>query len=724
MKFINKLFFRKRVKTPTIIQMEIVECGAVALGIILAYFKKFISLENLRELCSITRDGSNAYQIIDGATKLGLKADGYKREINELNFLKFPCIIYWKFNHFVVLEGYYRNGFYINDPASGPRKVSIEEFDESYTGITIEFEKTDKFKKTGRPFSLFESVFNRFKNVKKSLTYSIIATFLLVFPGLIIPVLIQIFYDQIIQINYNRVFFFSIFFLTIIFSISMNFLQGYIFAKLNAKSSISWSGKLFKHVLRLPIKFYLMRYAGEIANRLYLNDFITYMLTTQLAVSIVNLFFVIFYLLVIIQLSFEIAIVALISVALNFFLLKYINRSRSDDFARFQMDFGKILGITVGGIANIETLKASGGESVFFARWSGYFTKTLIGVQSINLKDIFLTSFPQIFQIITISFFLLIGTLKVLDGTISIGMMLAIQMLLLNFLIPFIRFINLGQMLQESKSDINRIDDVLNQKKDQVFEFKNTDTTKNKSYLEGFIEVKNLSFGFDKNKEPYIENLSFSLTPGQSIAFVGLIGSGKTTILNLLKGIYAPWSGEILYDNIPFCNINSDLFLRSLSSVDQNSFLFEGTYNDNITLWDHTISENNIFKAAKDAAIHDEIISQNLNYNATIYEEGRNLSGGQKQRVEIARALVKNPRIILLDEATSSVDSQTENNILKSIKRRGCTLIMVAHRLSTIKDADEIIVLEKGKVIQRGNHETLKHKEGLYQKLVKDQGLK
>jgi NHLM bacteriocin system ABC transporter peptidase/ATP-binding protein len=724
MKFFNILLSRKRVKTPTIIQMEMVECGAVALGIILAYFKKFISLESLREICSVTRDGSNAYQIVNGATKLGLRAEGYKREIDELKLIKFPCIIYWKFNHFVVLEGYYKKGFYINDPASGPRKVSLDEFDESYTGITIEFEKSEKFEKTGLPFSLFKAVLNRFKKVKKSLIYSITATFLLVFPGLIIPVLIQLFYDQIIHTNYNRVFFFIIFFLVIFFSISMNFLQGYVFAKLNAKSSISWSGKLFKHVLRLPIKFYLMRYAAEIANRLYLNDLVTYMLTTQLAISIVNLFFVFFYLLVIIQISFEIALVALISAFLNFFLLKYINRSRSDDFARFQMDFGKTLGITFGGISNIETLKSSGGESAFFARWSGYFTKTLQGVQNINLKDIFLTSFPQIFQILTISFFLFIGTLKVLDGTISIGMMLAVQMLLLNFLIPFIRFINLGQTLQESKSDINRIEDVLDQKNDNIFESKKTKTTKNKSYLEGFIEVKNLSFGFDNNKKPYIENLSFAISPGQSIAFVGLIGSGKTTVLNLLKGIYTPWSGEILYDGISLSDIDSDLFFRSLSSVDQNLFLFEGTYNDNITLWDHTVSENNIIKAAKDASLHDEIISQNLSYNAYIQEEGRNLSGGERQRVEIARALVKNPTIMLLDEATSSVDSQTENNILKNIKRRGCSLILVAHRLSTLKDADEIIVLDKGKVCQRGNHETLKHKEGLYQKLVKDQGFK
>ena len=724
MKFLKNLFYNIRVRTPTIIQMEMIECGATSLAIILGYFKKFIPQEELRKLCSITRDGSSAFGIIKGAKELNLQADGYKRKIKELYDLKFPLILFWKFNHFVVLEGYYKKGFYINDPATGARKEEFEEFNGAYTGVTIEFAKTKEFSPSGKPFSLKTSIIRRFKNVVRPFVYSIITSLSLVFPGLILPILLQIYYDQILSVDYKRSYFFVAFLLVIIFSFFMNFLQNYIFAKLNSKSSIFWSSKLFKHILRLPIKYYLSRYAGELANRLYLNDSIAYALTSQLTIALINLLFVLVYLLLIVQISWQIALVALISALLSFLMLKYINRARSDNFARFQMDYGKMIGVSVGVIRNIETLKSCGGESAFFSRWLGYFSKALLEVQSINLKDIFLTALPPLFQMITIAFFLLIGATRVIDGKITIGMMLAMQMLLINFLTPIIRFVNLGQTLQETKSEISRVDDVLDQSVDRFFakkqETSNGDTVVK---LKGFLEVNNLKFGYDTLKKPFIEDLSFVIEPGQIIAFVGAIGCGKSTIMNLIKGIYSPWNGNILFDGNPIENMKNDLFLRSLSSVDQNIFLFEGSFKDNITLWDDTISEETIIKAAKDACIHDEIIASDLGYNAIVYEEGRNLSGGQKQRIEIARALVKNPTILLLDEATASVDSDTEKRILQNLQRRGCSLLMVAHRLSTLRDADEIMVLEKGKVIQRGNHEKLKNEPGKYQQLVKSQGL-
>ena len=722
-KFLQR-FGYKRIKTPTVIQMEMVECGAAALSIILSYYKKFIPLEELRTICGVTRDGSNAKQIIIGAKKLGMHAEGFSKKLNEVYKASLPCILFWKFNHFVVLEGFSKNTFYLNDPATGPRTVSLEEFNESFTGILIELYPTKDFEKGGIKPTLLHSLKRRLKGVFLPSCYTTLATLGLVFPGLAIPVFTQIFFNKILSSDVSHNLFFFLLFLTIILIGSLTLLQRFVLNLLNAKLSILWSSKFFRHILRLPIQFYSQRYPGEIANRLQVNDNVTQVLTGQLTIAAINLIFIFFYLFEMIQMNWKITYITLIATTINILTFILINRSRSDAYARLQQDIGKSIGITAGALRNMETIKSIGTENDFFSRWSGYFTNTSLAQQEINIKDILLTSLPPFMQMITIAAFLTIGGWEVMHGFLSIGMLLALQVLIINFLTPITQFINLGQVLQQVKGDLNRIDDVLDNKEDEIFaKEEGTAPYTKKTRLDGIVELKNLSFGFDPNAPPFIDKFNLTINPGKSIALVGPSGCGKTTLAKLILRLYFPWEGEILFDNLPPKEIDRRLLIRSLSSADQNFFIFEGSFKDNITLWDTTLFEKDIIKAAKDAQIHKEIISTPNGYSSIILEGGKNLSGGQRQRIEIARALVRNPSILILDEATSSLDSETEQAIMQNIYHRGCSSIVVAHRLSTIRNCDEIIVLDKGKIQQKGSHKELKQIPGIYQELVKAQGL-
>lgn len=713
-------FFPKRVRTPTFIQMEMAECGAVSLGIILAYFKKFLKLEELREICGVTRDGSNALQITKGAEKLGLRSHGIRAEIEDLYKLKPPFILFWKFYHFVVFEGFGKNCFYINDPASGPRKVSFKEFDESFTGVAILLEKKEDFVKSGSKDNFFLSIKKRLKGSFATLLYLFLASLSLSIITLAFVVFTQLFFDKILKQDIQITTFFFALLASVILSGILTWLQRSTLMLLNLKLSIKGVTDFFLHILRLPISFFMHRYPGEIAWRFSVADTVIQTLTGQLIISAVNLIFVLFYLVVMVQISPLLSLIAFLSAIFNLLTLALINRSRMDAFARLQQDLGKNQGISVGALRNITTLKSFGLESDFFSRWAGTFAKSAIALQEIGFKDVFLTSVPTLLQLLTTAFILYLGASEVMHGSLTIGMLLALQLLIQNFLSPFARFVNLGQIAQETKVNLFRIDDVLNHKIEDVF-LKNNNSGP-PTRLSGHLEIDSLTFGYDPYGPPLIENFSLKIKSGGSCALVGPSGCGKTTLAKLISGLYKPWSGKILFDGKELSEIERATMIASFSTVDQNIFLFEGSFRDNITLFDSTLFEEDIIQAAKDSLLHDDIVASDQGYNHKILEEGKNLSGGQRQRVEIARALVRNPSYLILDEATSSLDSMTEEQIMKNIRRRGMSLLMVAHRLSTIKECDEIIVLDKGKIVERGSHEELMQRRGLYFNLATIQG--
>ncbi len=714
-------FWRK--KTPTVIQMEAVECGAAALSIILSYRGRYVPLEELRIECGVSRDGSNALNLIKAAKKYGLEGHGYRLELEDAYHIDSPAIIFWEFNHFLVLEGFGKKGVYLNDPAVGPRRVSYEEFDAGFIGIAILFETTEAFKPGGRPPSITKELFLRLKSVPVPLIYLFLAGLCLILPGLALPAFTRVFIDNILISNILswKFDFLSMMALALVIQGCLTGLQNYFLNRLNGKLALKFSSSFVWHILRLPVAFYTQRYTAEIAYRTNYNNQISQMLTGTLATTFINLILILFYGIIMFQYDVAIAWIGIAAALVNLWMMLLIQRARMDAYARMQQERSKALGNALGGLQYIETIKSTGTESDFFSRFTGYFTKNINAQQEISQKDAILSTFPPFLQSISLMFLLGIGAYRAMKGDLTIGMLIALQTLLVTFLRPVGQFVNFGQLIQQIKIDIGRLNDVLNYPIDKAYQAPAAIDIAAIQKLEGHLEFKDVTFGYSPLSPPLIKKLSFEIKPGERLALVGPTGCGKSTLARLSSGLYFPWSGEILFDGRPLLKIPLQARHRSIASVDQEIFLFSGTIRENLTLWDSTVDEAMILKATKDAKIHEEILARSFGYEALLTQGGTNLSGGQRQRLEIARSLIYHPSLLILDEATSSLDSETEKEISDNLRRRGCSCILIAHRLSTIQDCDEILVLDEGKVVQRGRHDELKTKPGLYQDLVKSE---
>jgi ABC-type bacteriocin/lantibiotic exporter with double-glycine peptidase domain len=366
----------------------------------------------------------------------------------------------------------------------------------------------------------------------------------------------------------------------------------------------------------------------------------------------------------------------------------------------------------------IETLKASGAEATFFTRWAGYQAKVIDAQQQFGTYSYYLDAVPPLLTSLNNAAVIGLGGFLVMKGQLSIGMLVAFQCFMMAFISPLNRLVGLGGELQEIDGDLRRVDDVLRYPEAPQFQRAQIPSPPSLAKLTGQLELRNITFGYSSLDPPFIQNFHMKLTPGSRVALVGPSGSGKSTIARLVCGLYDPWEGEVLLDDQPRQCFSRALLAQSLSMVDQNILLFEGTVRENLTLFDHTILESAVIQAGKDACIHDELMARAGGYDGHVVEGGANFSGGQRQRLEIARALVNDPTLIVLDEATSALDPVTEVLIDDNLRGRGCSCLIVAHRLSTIRDCDEIIVLDQGRVVQRGRHEQLKDQEGLYSKLI------
>ena len=712
-----------RVRTPTVLQMEATECGAAALGMILGYHGRFEPLEKLRVECGVSRDGSKASNIVKAARKYGLIAKGHKREPEELKKQKMPVIVFWNFDHFLVVEGFKRDRVYLNDPATGPRDISEAEFDESFTGVVLTFESGPNFKKGGARPNILKSLRKRLSGSRLALTYCVLVGLVLVVPGLVIPTFSRIFIDDILvggRQDWIRPLITGMA-LTAVIRAFLTWLRGHYLLRLSTKIAISTSGLFLSHVLKLPMEFYAQRYAGDISIRVEENDRVSEMLSGQLATTLLDMLTIVFFMVLMFQYDVLLTFVAITAIAINLIALKLISRKRTDLSRRLLQEHGKLMGTAVGGLQTIETIKSSGSESDFFARWSGQYTKVSNAEQKLGVLSRGFTILPMLLNNITIATILILGAFRVMDGILSIGMLVAFQSLLSSFLEPVSRFVNFGSMLQDLQGNMTRLDDVfLNQVDSQYTrDQEREDSQEAFKKLSGNVEMVNINFGYSRLDPPLIQNFNLVLRPGARIALVGPTGCGKTTIARILSGLYKPWSGEILLDRKLRAAYPQRVLNNSIAFVDQDIFLFEGTVRENLSLWDTTTPEPNILLAGKDACIHEDIITRSEGYDCFVEENGTNFSGGQRQRLEIARALVGNPSVLVLDEATSALDADTEKTIDRNLRRRGCSCIIVAHRLSTIRDCDVIIVMDKGKVVQHGTHEDLKSIEGMYADLIK-----
>lgn len=719
-KFMRNIFSSNtRKKTPTILQMEAVECGAASLSIILGYFGRRVSLEELRVSCGISRDGGKASNIVKAARSYGLIAKGTRLEIKDMYHQKEPFIVFWNFNHFLVVEGFGNDTVYLNDPACGPCKVSLDEFNKAYTGVALLFDVGSEFKKGGEKSSLINSLRPRLINAKTALIFVILASLALVIPGLVIPVFTQVFIDNyLIAHSYDwiRPLLLGMAFTAIIRAL-LTWLQKKYLLRLEMRLALSGSSTFFWHVLQLPIPFFSQRFAGDISQRIASNDRIAHLLSGELATNAVNAVMVIFYLFIMLMYDWELTLIGLFIVSLNLIALHYVARLRVDGNMKLLNDNSKLMAVTIGGIQTIETIKATGAENDFFMRWSGYKAKVNNIQQQLGLYNELLSALPNLLSNITTVAILGLGGLKVIEGELTIGMLVAFQSLMSSFTQPVNSLMGLVSTFQEAKGDLSRLDDVLNYPIEKKF---TTRKKINESTINivGHLELRDICFGYSLLEPPLIENFSLKLAPGQRIALVGGSGSGKSTISKIVMGVNLAWSGQVLIDGIPLEQIDQDVLCSSLAGVEQEPYLFEGSVRDNLTLWDSTMLEIDMIQAAHDACIHDVIISREDGYNSEVGESGSKFSGGQAQRMEIARALAINPRILILDEATAALDPVTEKQIDENIRRRGCTCLIVAHRLSTVRDCDEIIVMERGKIVERGNHTELVSLGGVYSHLI------
>jgi NHLM bacteriocin system ABC transporter peptidase/ATP-binding protein len=711
-------------KVTTVLQMEAAECGSACLGMILGYFRRFVPPEELRVECGVSRDGSKASNVLKAARKYGLVAKGYKKEPQNLKTMRGPMIIHWNFNHFVVLEGFRGKRAFINDPAYGRRVVSEEEFDQSFTGVVLVFARDEGFKRGGQKRGILSSLKPRLKGAVGGVSFVFLAGLALVIPGLVIPVFSKVFVDNILLKGMKN--WLSILLIamagTAIIRGFLVWLQEYFLLKLETKLALSGSSGFFWHVLRLPIEFFTQRYAGEIGNRVAINDSVASLIAGRLASSVLDLVLIIFYGALLIYYDLILTAAGVAIAVINLLFLRVTSNLIKDQNMRLLQDRGKIVGIAMGGLQLIETLKASGKESEFFTRWAGHQAKLMNSEQRMGETSNYLSAVPAFLATLNTAVILIVGGFRVLDGFITLGTLVAFQALMGSFLGPIERLVNLGAMLQQAKGELNRLDDVLNYKPDEYTSkaIDKVEETEN-SKLEGALEIRDLSFGYNRMDAPLIESFDLSVRPGARVALVGASGSGKSTVAKLIAGLYEPWSGEILFDGKPRAEIPRSVITDSLAMVDQDIALFDGTVKENLTLWDTTVPDPDVVLAAKHAEIHEDISARTGGYEHMLEENGRNFSGGQRQRLEIARAMAKNPRILILDEATSALDPKTEQMVDENIRMRGCTCIVVAHRLSTIRDCDEIIVMDRGKIVERGTHEELLKASGLYADLIRTQ---
>ncbi|XME03582.1 NHLP family bacteriocin export ABC transporter peptidase/permease/ATPase subunit [Lachnospiraceae bacterium C1.1] len=714
----------KIAKVPFIMQMEALECGAAALAMILAYYEKWIPLEQVRRDCGVSRDGSNALNVMRAARNYGLEAKGYRYEPD---YLKengtFPCIAHWDFNHFVVVNGFGKDRVSLNDPARGTVSVSLKEFDEKFTGLCILFAPGENFETGGKQRSTVEFAKKRLRGCGAAIVFVILTHIIASLIGVINPVFSRIFIDRLLTTKNPEwhIPFIAVMSFFALIQIVSELIRVIYSRRIEGKMAVYGTSSYMWKVMNLPMDFFSQRYAGDILSRRAGNASISNSLIQTFAPLALNCFMMIFYLVVMLKNSVLLTMIGISSIVVNMFISRIISKHRIN-VSRIQMrDAGKLSGCTISGIEMIETIKASGAEDGFFQKWAGYQASVNSQKVKFTLINQYLGILPGLVSSLTSTLVLAISVHLVLNGEFTLGMITAFQGFLSSFTAPAGTFISAGQSIQELRTDMERIEDVMQYPDDNSGARGEKSGKEHYKKLRGAVEMKNVSFGYSRLAEPLIKDFSLKLEPGSRVAFVGESGCGKSTLSKLLSGLYRPWEGEIFFDGQPMKDIDRNVFTGSLAVVDQDIIMFEDSIASNIKMWDESIKDFEVIAAARDAMIHEDIMERSSGYDHRMLEGGKDFSGGQRQRMEIARVLAEDPTIVILDEATSALDAKTEFDVVNSLKDRGITCIFIAHRLSTIRDCDEIIVLKEGKVVDRGKHEELYAKGGYYKELVQSE---
>ncbi len=710
-----------RAKVPVVMQMEALECGAASLCMVMAYYDKWVPLEQVRKDCGVSRDGSKASNILKAARSYGFTAKGYRFEPDMLREKgRFPCIIHWNFNHFVVCDGFKGDKVYLNDPAKGDYTVSAQTFDESFTGICLMIEPGEGFEPSGKPKSIWGFARNRLRGAESALAFTVITSVIASLIGILTAGMSRIFLDELLtgkEPQWFGPFLIALGVLTLI-QLAAAWIQAVYALRLDGKMAVVGNSTYMWKVLRLPMEFFTQRMAGDIQQRKSANASIAGEIVNTLAPLALNTAMMIFYLVVMLRYSWLLTLVGLFSVLSQIIVSQFISRKRINITRVMMRDSGKLAAATVSGIEMIETIKASGAENGYFEKWAGY--QASVNTQNVRFQrlDQYLGMIPSVITKALNVAVLVLGVWLTMNGQFTAGMVFAFQGFLGSFMAPAQSLISSGQQIQEMRTSMERIEDVMAYPEDIEAEESQPDEEGSYDKLSGSLVMRNVTFGYSRLAPPLIENFNLELKQGQRVAFVGTSGCGKSTLSKLISGLYEPWSGEILFDGKPIREIDRGVFTGSVAVVDQDIILFEDTIANNLKMWDSSIEDFEIIMAARDAQIHEDIMQREGGYQYKITEGGKDFSGGQRQRMEIARVLAQDPTMIIMDEATSALDAKTEYDVVRSIKNRGISCVVIAHRLSTIRDCDEIIVMDHGKVVERGTHEELMALDGAYKTLV------
>lgn len=708
----------RRVRTPSVLQLEAAECGAASLAMVLGYFGRFVPLDELRALCGVSRDGAKASSLLKAARTFGLTAKGIKAEPDHLRTFKGPMIAFVNFNHFLVVERVTRNHVYINDPASGRRTETLAEFSNSFTGVVLTFAKSDTFKPGDTRPALIPSLLRRMRGFTWAIFFAFLVSLALVVPGILVPFFSQIFVDYVLVRSLDDWLTPLLIGmgLTAVARFILIQLQGMTLLRLGESMILRNGRDLFQHMLRLPIAFFEQRFSGEIADRVRLNESLVGLLTGQLTGAALNVITATLFLAAMMTYHVQLTLAVAALAAVNVLILVFSTRIMSERYRKISIERGKMMGARVAGLKDMETFKASGAEDMLYTRWNGLLANVINGTQSAARASAWISPLPALVSTLISVLVLIGGGYAVMQGDLTLGELVALQSLAASFAAPVTGLAGFGAELQEVRSFTQRLDDILEQEVDPAFASNrplHTDAVPT-----GSVHLRNVSFGYSPLDAPLLEGVTLTISPGARIALVGTSGSGKSTLGKLITGMVTARAGDINIGGRPHASWTRHALVARLAYVRQDVVLFKGTVRENLTLWDDTIEEPDLIKAAHDAQIHEAIASRPGAYDAEISEGGKNFSGGERQRLEVARALATNPSIIVLDEATSALDPITEHRVMEAIRRRGTTSIVIAHRLSAIRDSDEIIVLDQGRIVEHGRHEDLLAAQNLYAHLI------
>ena len=704
-------------KVPMVMQMEAVECGAASLSMILAYYGKWLPLEQVREACSVSRDGSSMKNILLAAKTYGLEPSAYKVSAEDLSGME-PAIIHWNFEHFVVFKGMRKGKAYLNDPGIGPVEIPMDEFRRSFTGVAMTFELTDRFQPSGHPTSIFSYIKHNLSGANEAFWLTFIFTLLLAVVTLTLPLLTRVFFDEILSGRNAQwaTIFFCLMAVLALFNFIVTLWQQRYSKRIAGQLALRGNINYLRHLLRLPMNFFAMRYVGDLQQRQRLNESITHSLVEVLAPQAINVMLLVLYLILMLSYNYVLTLIGVAAALVNLAVVHHYAGQRLNMVRSTQQSMGKYYSATVSCLENIESIKAAGAEEGFFQYWSGLWSRMFNKQREMRIQQSEMSLLPTLTSNLLTMAVLLVGAWYILQGDLSVGMLMAFQGFMTAFMAPVEKIVNAGQQLLEMRSQIERVDDVMKYPEDQHADGEHSEAGK----LLGELELRDVTFGYNRTQPPLIDHFNLHLRAGESVAFVGSSGCGKSTLAKLISGLYKPWSGEILFDGRPIESISSDELTNSIAVVDQNIVLFDDTLSQNIRMWDQSIEDFAILMACSDAQVHSDIMNRPEGLATKVVRGGKNFSGGQCQRFEIATALAREPMILIMDEATSALDPTTEDLVMRHIREMGITQIVVAHRLSTIRDCDHIIVMDAGHVVQQGTHEQLMQQDGLYRQLMEN----